>query len=471
MKYILIFACIIFCSVLFLTGDDNAANGICWPQWRGPERQGYSPAKNIPDTFPDEGLKLIWKTELGKRRGGHSGNGSPIVAFNKVYVHSNADNKEVLNCLSLKDGKKLWSFPLQSKGGTGNGTPLIDAKNKKLYTMPSDGAQGKAKAPFTAVCLDPETGKVIWKTDGKSFGAEGGLACAAPLLVNDLLIITGGRKIAALNKDTGKMVWMWPEKLTPSQKAPVYRGKPGFKEWHDKLDKQAITGIKATSSPILVGPPDKPVIIQAIRRLADSGYTSSSVGLDAKTGKQIWLGPLYGSHHSPVYAEGILVTTVFDGNVNAYAQNYTAVGLKPEWNKDQFEMKEAWKIPGRIGGRYRMASPAVYGKKVFWREGHIIYCWDIASGKTIWKKDKLCKFQWALSAPVWVDNKIIFIDDTGNLTMLKDDGTKAEVILQKSVCGKTGATPAVSDTRLVIRDYDYGVYCYELKDQSAPSSK
>ena len=59
------------------------AQGADWPQWRGPARQGWSPAKGIPDSFPKEGLKLLWKSEKITRGDvtTHSQNGSPLVAI------------------------------------------------------------------------------------------------------------------------------------------------------------------------------------------------------------------------------------------------------------------------------------------------------------------------------------------------------------------------------------------------------
>ena len=36
-----------------------------WPQWLGPQRDGAWAAEGIPETFPSQGPKLLWKQTIG----------------------------------------------------------------------------------------------------------------------------------------------------------------------------------------------------------------------------------------------------------------------------------------------------------------------------------------------------------------------------------------------------------------------
>ena len=37
------------------------AQAIDWPQWRGPNRDGVSPAQGLLEKWPEDGPKLAWK--------------------------------------------------------------------------------------------------------------------------------------------------------------------------------------------------------------------------------------------------------------------------------------------------------------------------------------------------------------------------------------------------------------------------
>ena len=41
-----------------------------WPQWRGPRRDGSWHAPQLPEQWPESGLKVQWKQPLG---GGYAG--------------------------------------------------------------------------------------------------------------------------------------------------------------------------------------------------------------------------------------------------------------------------------------------------------------------------------------------------------------------------------------------------------------
>src|SRR6478672_5574523 len=75
-----------------------------WPQWRGPNFNGASDAKNLPDTL-DVNKNLAWQAHLPG-----IGSASPVLFGDRVFVSAwDEQSKKMLGvCLSLKDGHQLW---------------------------------------------------------------------------------------------------------------------------------------------------------------------------------------------------------------------------------------------------------------------------------------------------------------------------------------------------------------------------
>src|SRR3982751_5113407 len=75
-------------------GEDN------WAQWRGPNFNGSSSAKDLPDKLD----KQLWATPMP----GHS-NGTPIIFGDHIFTTAQAKAGGLTAlCLSKTDGKILW---------------------------------------------------------------------------------------------------------------------------------------------------------------------------------------------------------------------------------------------------------------------------------------------------------------------------------------------------------------------------
>src|SRR5262245_29969739 len=87
-----------------------AARGmVCaedWLQWRGPNRDGIWNETNIMQSFPREGLKIVWRAPVGP------GFSSPVVAQGRVYVTdsqvSRPKARERVLCFDARTGKSMW---------------------------------------------------------------------------------------------------------------------------------------------------------------------------------------------------------------------------------------------------------------------------------------------------------------------------------------------------------------------------
>ena len=74
-----------------------------WPQWRGPKRDGHSPAKNLMKSWPEGGPQVRWSfTEAG------IGYSTVAAADERLYTLGAIEDRCFAICVSLKDGSLIW---------------------------------------------------------------------------------------------------------------------------------------------------------------------------------------------------------------------------------------------------------------------------------------------------------------------------------------------------------------------------
>ncbi len=113
--------------------------------WRGPNRDGHFPEKNLLTAWPAGGPQLLWKYE-------NLGTGYYTNGHGRVFA------------FSATDGNILWQRDLMNEClGTNRNWGFVDnliVDGDKIYCTPS----GKMK---NVVALDRLTGKTIWEYDKK----------------------------------------------------------------------------------------------------------------------------------------------------------------------------------------------------------------------------------------------------------------------------------------------------------------
>jgi outer membrane protein assembly factor BamB len=72
-----------------------------WPQWRGPNRDGKVTGFAVPQTWP-EALTQKRRTSVG------SGDATPALVGDKLYVFARQGEDEVTICLNASDRKQVW---------------------------------------------------------------------------------------------------------------------------------------------------------------------------------------------------------------------------------------------------------------------------------------------------------------------------------------------------------------------------
>jgi outer membrane protein assembly factor BamB len=246
-----------------------------WNQWRGPARNGTVDIRSSPTTWP-AGFKPAWSVEVGE------GYSSPVISNGRVFVHSRRDPEETITAINLADGKTVWQqkysaafqknqYAVEMAKGP-HATPLVIGN--RLFTL---GVTGVLTG------WDTTTGRELWKRDFSKVIDTSKLFCgtaASPLAVDGRLIVQVGSdlhggQLLSLDPATGSTGWEW--------KGPG----PGY------------------ASPITIETNGvKQIVIMT---------QESVVGLEAKSGKELWSIPFPDEWHenitTPIWTGSTLVVS------------------------------------------------------------------------------------------------------------------------------------------------------------------
>jgi outer membrane protein assembly factor BamB len=171
-----------------------------WSQFRGPNGTGVSETKNLPSEFgPNK--NVVWKTALPP---GHS---SPVLTRDRIFVTAHDKDSLFVVCLDRETGKMLWqravarahSGRLQNVNGPASPSPVTDGKNVYVFFQ-----------EYGMVSFDP-AGKERWKLPLGPFNMFYGFG-ASPILVDDKVILPVDQDhpasyLIAVDKDNGRVRW------------------------------------------------------------------------------------------------------------------------------------------------------------------------------------------------------------------------------------------------------------------------
>jgi outer membrane protein assembly factor BamB len=379
---------------------EEAATGTDWAEYRGPNRDGVSTESGWAATWPPGGPKVLWKTSVGV------GYSSVSVSHGMVYTLGNARGKDTVYCFDAATGKTVWQYSYPCADGIQPGTrmtPTVDGDRVYIYSREGN-----------LFCLDAAGGQVKWSKNVvealKAKSPRYGYGCS-PLVFGEMLILETGAEagsIVALDKMSGKVLWQSGKETC------------GF------------------TSPMVVrvGGRDRIVMFCG----------TALVGLDAKTGEQLWREPweiIYpNTCATPVVAgTRVFISTGYKGG----GQLFDIAEDKPRllWKTDQmnnlFSTCVLWKghLYGFDGDR---EGPA------------FLRCLDFETGSVKWSHEGLGKGTLMIA-----DGKLIMMSDSGELVIAEatPDGYK-ELSRVKVLEGLCWTVPVLSHGR---------IYCRSLKGE------
>lgn len=414
------------------TAGSSAAGN--WPQWRGPDGSGISTEKNLPAEWSTT-KNIKWKTPIDGR--GHS---SPIVWDNKIFVTTAIEGEVVPGAKAPKHmmGDKEFVHP--------------------------DSIGANKKHTFKVIAVNRDTGKILWQAvafEGTPYDdrhRKSSYAASTPA--------TDGKLVFAFFGSEGLYAYDFNGKLA----------------WKVDLGKMGTVGMGTGTSPILF---ENLVIVQCDE---ENGTASFMVGLDKKTGKEVWRTPrkIQVSWSTP-----LLVKTAKRAELIASGTE-SIVSYDPATGKELWTHKgvESNAIPSpvansefvylvagypakiamaiRLGqsgdltgtpnvpwkyvkGTAYVPSPILYGDYLYLTTDRgILTCIDAKTGEVKYEGGRIPIPATFTASPVAFDGKILMTSEDGDTFIVKA-GPKHEIIGTNSVGEPVYASPAMADGRIYIR--------------------
>ncbi|MBI5768334.1 MAG: PQQ-binding-like beta-propeller repeat protein [Verrucomicrobia bacterium] len=434
------FACL--AVLLAGPGHDQALAASGWLNWRGPNQNGVSPAKDkLPDTLELGGPNYRWSYKV-------RGAGAPVIADGRVYAFGfygeTTDVEETLLCLDARTGAKIWEHRFRDylSDTTYNryaiGAPVVDAETGNIYL----------ESTFGHVFAWNRDGKLLWQHSMmEEFGRltfpngrTGGLVVEGNLVITDGITANWGadgparNRFYAFDKRTGEICWFSTPGIEPIDSTfatPVY-GNIGNQ--------------------------------RAFYQGTGCGHV---VSINARTGEPIWRFRLSGAG---VNADVVLVgpdkMIAVHGKENMDATHHGRMVLLkipteyPAGPKPVVLGKEAelWRNDDIVAFS---SSPIVVGQRVYSTvaTGSLV-CVDLETGKTVWS-EKLGPDQLHAS-PAYADGKLYVPLHPGTVTVLKDAGDKAQILSVNQMGAPCLGAPSFYGDSVFIFTKE-GLHCFGVK--------
>ncbi len=401
------------CLCLFAT----SAMAENWPTWRGPRRDGTSLEKNIPSKW-SKTENVAWRLPLPGPAGS-----TPVVWEDRIFLTAVDGDDLLLLCVGT-DGKELWrkvvgSGNVNVRGDEGNSaSPSPSTDGKHVWTFFTSGHMA---------CHDFQ-GKQIWKINLQQkygrFRMYFGMT-STPVLHGQLLYLQlihdGGHKVIALDKTTGKEVWI-----------------------QDRKSDARAECRHAYSSP--------QIYKDAKREFLLTHGADYIVAHELDSGQEIWrcgnLHPASGYNptlrfvSSPLAVPGMIVVPS--------AKKGPTIAIKPD-GKGDITDKPAHHL-WRHDVTPDVPSPLAVGSLVYLcRENGNLVCLDAATGKQYYEERTNPGRHRA--SPVYADGKVFITARDGRVTVVKL-GKKFEVISENDLEEPLTASPIVSGGRIYLRTFE-----------------
>jgi len=409
------------CWPLFVTclALAAAAGGLvqeafaAWPQYRGPNRDGISSEKGLLRSWPDGGLKAVWRRPIGA---GFSG---VVAVGDRLYTMHADPNQELAACLKSATGETVWETPMGPRfveefGDGPRATPVVDGD--LLFALSS---RGKLLALRTA------DGSKAWEVDlVATFGGRVPMRGfgSTPLVAGDLVIIEGGgsqgKAFQALDRKTGETRWTSQD------------GGAGYS-----------SGIQVTVANV----PQQVFLRTGARTF---------VAFD-RSGKVLWQHP---------WPAGAIAMPLFVPPNRFFASSAEDAGsvlIEVAKEGDAFTPHEVW--ASRFMKNHFNSSILV-GEHIYGFDNATLRCMKASTGESVWVQRGFGK-----GSLIAADGLLFILGDQGTLAVAEASpaGYK-ELGHMQALNGKSWTAPSLSDGRLYLRNLEEMV-SLDVRGKGAPA--
>ena len=393
-------ATVTVCAVLICAGSVLAQD---WPQWRGANRDGKAGGFTAPEKWPQQ-LAQKWKTTVG------TGDATPALVGDKLYVFSRQGDEEVLSCLNAADGKEVWKDKYTAQAVTG---PAARHPGPRSSPAVAEGKIVTLGAGGVVSCWDI-SGKSLWRKDPFPKVVPRFFTSMSPIIVDGKAIVHAGGQgngaIIAFDLATGDEKWRW------GAEGPDY-GSP------------ALMTVEGTKQIVTL-------------------TEKSIVGIAVADGKLLWQQPF------PIQGMAYnAATPIIDGQTVIYmGKGRGTKAMKVEKKGEAFAATEVWSNPDLAP---QFATPVLKDGMLFGlSDKGNLYCLDAKTGKTAWT-DTAARDRQGFTSIVDGGSCLLALPSSGELVVFKPDGKQYEEIAKVKV-SETAiyAHPVLAGNRLIIKDQD-----------------
>lgn len=433
---ILTIAFFVFCTSELSAQID--AEGSNWHQWRGPNADGVAHNESNPPTSWSEEKNVAWKVAIEGE-----GSSTPIIWEDRVYV------------ISAVETDRKPETPVERHPAT------MTAPSGNIYE-------------FKAVCLDRNTGKVIWNKTLKSAAPHEGrhdsttYASASPTTDGEHLFVSfGSYGVFCLTLD-GEVVWErdlgdmrtrrgWGEAVSP-----VIAEDKLVVMW-DQEDQSRIFALnKSDGATAWEVERDEPttwatplIVKQAQRTQVIAAGTNHVRSYELKNGELNWESePLtLNAIPSPVLdGDNVILMSGFRGNV--------ALSLKLN-GEDKNRPELNWRFQRDTP---YVPSPVLTQGRLFFTKsnGAVLSCVDATTGEFIYGPKRLPELRSFYASPVATSSSVYLASRAGKTLVIKNSD-EFEVVSINELDAEIDASPAIVGDKIYIRSKTH-LYCIAESD-------
>src|SRR5580765_2338961 len=387
----------IFCFAALAAAQQIGSVGD-WPDWRGPDRDGVSREKNLPDKWSLKGENLAWKAPYG-------GRSTPVILGDHLYLQNTAGKGETeqerVMCFNADTGKLLWEYKFnlfQSDVPAHRvawASPAVDPETGNVYVFGSNNLT-------TALSKD---GKKLWERsiteEFSPFTTHGGRT-VSPIIDGNLVIVStptstwgaqGNRaqRFIAMDKRTGDIMWI---------------STPGGRPYDTSYAAMNI------------------VTIDGVRLLITGGADGAALAMKPQTGEPVWnLVVAKRGMNTGMVAHG-KYAILSHGDENLEGNEMGMLAAFDATRKGKLGMDSIkWAIKGFMGG---FSSPVLDGDRIYQADnGGNLFAFDTQTGRELWKQN-IGTIQKA--SVVFADGKIYIGSEAGRFYILRPHAERADVL-------------------------------------------
>lgn len=391
-----------------------------WPQWRGPNLNGFSNEKNLPQKWTTE-ENITWKLALPSWSGS-----TPVIWNDRLFLHVADGDDLYLWCVDRAQGTVIWKKQL----GGGN-----TKMRKQNMSSPSPVTDGKSVYVMTGTGILKGfdfSGKELWSRDIQKdygqFGLNWGYA-SSPLLFEDALyvqVLHGMRTddpsyVLRIDKKSGKTLWRVERPTTAERESPDAYTTPALLR-NGKLAELVITGGDCVT------------------------------GHDLATGKELWRANGLNPDKNPSYRI-VASPFVFADIIYAPTRVRPLLALRAGGRGDITTSHLLWSTTNGPD----VPTPVTDGKYFYVvNDRGIMWCLDARTGAEIYGQQRLKPGTYSGSL-VLADEKLYLTNEEGLTTVIKA-GPKFEVLAENPLNDYCLSSPAISDGQIFIRTAQ-NLYC------------